>query len=243
MSTPRYQRILLKLSGEALLGEQGFGIDAKALQRFAAEVASIATLGVQVAIVLGAGNLFRGRSLKDLGVDGVTADQMGMLATVINAIAFRDQLNQHGVQAKVMAAREIPGVAPGFERHLAMQELSGGTVVLCAGGTGNPLVTTDAAASLRAIEIKADILLKATTIDGIYSADPAIDPTAERYAQLTYKEALQKQLAVMDLVAFSQCQAYHLPIRVFDGFESGNLKKIVLGANIGTLVSDETYRV
>lgn len=240
MTTPRYQRIVLKLSGEALLGEQSFGIDAKALQRFAAEVASVAALGVQVAIVLGAGNLFRGRSLKTLGVDGVTADQMGMLATVINAIAFRDQLTQHGVQAKVMAAREIPGIAPGFERHLAMQDLNAGTVLLFAGGTGNPLVTTDAAASLRAIEIKADIVFKATTVDGIYSADPAVDPKAERYTQLSYDVALQKQLAVMDLVAFSQCQAYGLPIRVFDGFESGNLKKLVLGENIGTLVSDET---
>lgn len=239
MSTPRYQRILLKLSGEALLGEQGFGIDATALQRFAAEVASVVALGVQVAIVLGAGNLFRGRSLKTLGVDGVTADQMGMLATVINAIAFRDQLTQQGVTAKVMVAREIPGVAPGFERHQAMQDLNTGSVLLFAGGTGNPLVTTDAAASLRAIEIQADILFKATTVDGIYSADPALDPQAERYTQLSYDVALQKQLAVMDLVAFSQCQAYRLPIRVFNGFESGNLKKLVLGENIGTLVSDE----
>lgn len=239
MSTPRYDRILLKLSGEALLGEQGFGIDAKALQRFAAEVVSVVALDVQVAIVLGAGNLFRGRSLKTLGVDGITADQMGMLATVINAIAFRDQLTRQGVTAKVMAAREIPGVAPGFERHQAMQDLNNGTVLLLAGGTGNPLVTTDAAASLRAIEIQADILFKATTVDGIYSADPALDPQAERYTHLSYDMALQKQLAVMDLVAFSQCQAYRLPIRVFDGFASGNLKKLVLGENIGTLVSDE----
>lgn len=235
--TPIYQRILLKLSGESLLGEQAFGIDPTALARFALEIGAITALGVQVAIVLGGGNLFRGRSLTPLGLDSITADQIGMLSTVINALAFRDALLAQGLPAKVMAAREIAGMVAGFERESAISALKSGQVLIFAGGTGNPLVTTDSAASLRAIEIKADILLKGTNVDGIYNQDPSIHANAQLYQHITYDIALQKQLAVMDLTAFSQCRDHKLPIRVFNVFKSGLLKRLVLGENLGTLVS------
>ena len=235
---PHYQRIVLKLSGESLLGTQSFGIDPLALARFAKEIAEVVALGVEVAIVLGGGNLFRGRSLSPSGVDHITADQIGMLATVINALAFRDALVAQKVPTDVMLAREIPGIAPGFERNAAIAALEVGKVLLFAGGTGNPLVTTDSAASLRAIEIKADILCKGTTVDGIYSQDPHLNPKAQLYQHITYDVALAKQLAVMDLTAFSQCRDHKLPIRVFNVFKSGLLKRLVLGENIGTLVSE-----
>ncbi len=236
--TVHYQRILLKLSGEALLGEHGFGIDPAALQRLSVEIAEVVALGVQVAIVLGGGNLFRGRSLGALGIDPITGDQMGMLATVINSLAFRDTLIANHMPAKLFAAHELPGVAVGFERNAAIEALDAGKVVIFAGGTGNPLVTTDSAASLRAIEIKADILLKATTVEGIYSENPSVNPAAILYRHITYETALSKQLAVMDITAFSQCQAYKLPIRVFNVFKSGSLKRLMLGDDIGTLVSN-----
>lgn len=234
----KYPRVLLKLSGEALQGAQAFGIEATALQGLGRDIAELVGLGAQVAIVLGAGNLFRGRSLSELGVDAVTGDQMGMLATVINALALCDQLQRQGSPCKVMAARAIDGTVEGFERHQAMEYLAAGRVLICAGGTGNPLVTTDSAASLRAIEVKADVLLKGTTVDGIYDSDPQLNPRAVLYQHITYDFALQRRLAVMDLTAFSQCRDHKLPIRVFNIFKPGLLKRLVLGENIGTLVSE-----
>lgn len=233
-----YRRVLLKLSGEALLGQQSFGIDAKALLRLAQEIAELVALKVQVGVVLGGGNLFRGRSLSGLGVEVVTADHMGMLATVINALALRDALLAQDIPALVMAARAIDSIVGGFERYQAMAALEAGDVVIFAGGTGNPLVTTDSAASLRAIEIKADVLLKGTTVNGVYDADPARYPHAKLYQHITYDAALKQQLAVMDSTAFSQCKDHRLPIRVFNIFEPGLLKRIVTGESIGTLVSE-----
>lgn len=235
--TLKYPRILLKLSGEALLGSQSFGLDATALDSFAHEIIELVELGTEVAIVLGGGNLFRGRTLGSLGLDSITNDHIGMLGTVINALAFRDTLLAKNIPTKVFAAREVAGIVPGFNREAAIDALTSGHVVIFAGGTGNPLVTTDSAASLRAIEIKADILLKGTTVDGIYSQDPSVYPKAQLYQHITYDLALQKQLAVMDLTAFSQCRDHQLPIRVFNVFKSGLLKRLALGENIGTLVS------
>jgi len=238
MTQAKYQRILLKLSGEALLGSQNFGFSREALQLYANEIKDIVGLGVQIGIVLGGGNLFRGRTTHQLGLTSVTSDQIGILGTIINALAFRDVLTSVHVKSVILSAREIPGITEGFEQYKAIQYLEQGYVVLFAGGTGNPLVTTDSASSLRAIEINADILLKGTNVDGIYSADPDVNPHAVLYHHISYDNALQKQLAVMDITAFSQCRDFKLPIRVFNIFEPGVLKRIIQGEPIGTLVSE-----
>jgi uridylate kinase len=238
MNKAIYKRVLLKLTGEALLGTHTFGFSGEALQHYANQIKEVIALDVQVGIVLGGGNLFRGRSMKNLGIHTITADKIGMLGTVINALAFRDFLLCENVQAVVLAAREIPGIVEGFEQQKAINYLEKGFVVLFAGGTGNPLVSTDSAASLRAIEINANILLKGTNVAGVYNANPATNPHAVLYNHISYDVALQKQLAVMDLAAFSQCRDNKMPIRVFNIFEPDLLKRIVLGESIGTLVSE-----
>ena len=238
MTKPIYHRILLKLSGEALLGSQEFGCSREALSLYAAEIKEVVALGVQVGIVLGGGNFFRGRTAQNLGLDRITTDQMGILGTAINSLAFRDFLLKEHVNAAVLSAPPIPGIIDGFERQKAIRLLDQGHVVLFAGGTGNPLVTTDSAASLRAIEIQADVLLKGTNVDGVYSTDPGVNPHAVLYHHISYDAALQKQLGVMDITAFSQCKDFKMPIRVFNVFTPGSLKRIVLGEPIGTLVSE-----
>lgn len=232
-----YHRILLKLSGEALSGGNGNGIDPKTVTRIANEIKEINLLGVQVGIVIGGGNIFRGTTLSALGLDRVTADQMGMLATVINALAMRDMLQAIDVPTRVMSAIPLSGLVDHYDRRKAINQLGMGRVVIFAAGTGNPLVTTDSAASLRGIEIKADVVLKATNVDGIYSNDPSKDPNAILYTALTYQQALEKELGVMDLAAFCQCRDYNMPLRVFNIEKQGALLRIVKGEQEGTSVT------
>lgn len=236
MSKVVYRRILLKLSGEALTGVASSGIDPDVLTRISQEIQSVIKLGVQVGVVIGGGNLFRGAALSTTGIDRITADHMGMLATVINALAMRDVLERMGIGTRVMSAISMSGLVDHFDRRKALHHLSEHRVVFFAGGTGNPLVTTDSAASLRAIEIGADLLIKATNVDGIYEADPAKHPDAKRYKQLTFQEALDKELGIMDLAAFCQCRDYHMPIRVFNVNKTGALQRIIQGEDEGTLV-------
>ena len=233
---PLYKRILLKLSGEALQGENGFGIDPHVLDHFAEEIAEITALGVQIGIVIGGGNLFRGATLSQAGLGRITGDQIGMLATIMNALAMRDALAKAKVAATMMSAISMSGVIDQFDRRKAIDYLENGQVVLFSAGAGIPLVTTDYAASLRAIEIDADILLKATNVDGVYSADPSKDPQAKLYQQVSYSEALEKELEVMDLAAFYQCRDQHLPLRVFNINHPGILYKVITDATIGTKV-------
>lgn len=233
---PIYQRILLKLSGEALLGEKAFGIDPAVIDRMALEIGELVKRKVEVGLVIGGGNFFRGEALSAAGIGRITGDQMGMLATVMNALAMRDALERAGFATRIMSAIPMSGVVDYYDRRKAMHHLSQGRVVLFAAGTGNPLVTTDSAASLRAIEIEADILLKATQVDGVYSSDPAQNPDAVRYRVLSYQEALKKELGVMDLGAFYQCRNHFMKIRVFNLSKSGALLNIVLGKDEGTLV-------
>lgn len=237
MTTLPYQRILLKLSGEALNGKSTSGIDPDVLTRISQEILDIVKLGVQVGVVIGGGNLFRGAALSATGIDRITADHMGMLATVMNALAMRDVLERMGIGTRVMSAIPMSGLVDHFDRRKAIHHLREGGVVFFAAGTGNPLVTTDSAASLRAIEIGADLLIKATNVDGIYDADPAKNPKAKRYQRLTYQEALDKELGVMDLAAFCQCRDYNMPVRVFNLNKQGALLRIVQGFDEGTLVS------
>lgn len=233
---PAYQRILLKLSGEALVGQSVFGIDPHVLNRLVHEIAEIVHLGVQVGIVIGGGNICRGASLSAIGINRITGDQMGMLATVMNALAMRDALETIQIPTRILSAIPMGGLVDHYDRRKAIHHLNQQRIVIFAGGTGNPLVTTDSAASLRGIEIGADILLKATNVDGIYSADPARDPKATRYQHLTYQEALEKELGVMDLTAFCQCRDHNLAIRVFNINMPGIMLRIITGANEGTLV-------
>jgi len=235
-TSPKYKRILLKYSGEALQGKGHFGIDPAVLDRMVKEIGEVCKLGIQVAIVIGGGNLFRGKTLSAAGIGRITADQMGMLATLMNALALRDAFERADLPARIMSAIPMSGIVDLYDRRKAMHHLSQGRVVLFAGGTGNPLVTTDSAASLRAIEIDADILLKATNVDGVYSADPAKDPNAKLYEHLTYEEALDKELGVMDLSAFCQCRDHNVSLRVFNVNKPGVLLKIINGENIGTTV-------
>lgn len=234
----KYQRILLKLSGEALSGKRSQSLDPAILNNIVDEIIEVANLGVQIGIVVGGGNLFRGVALESSGIDRITGDQMGMLATFINALALRDGFEKRDKVAKIMSALPTGSLAPLFERHKAKRYLEKGYIVIFAGGTGNPLVSTDSAASLRGIEIGADVLLKATHVDGIYSADPKKDPNATLYSNLTYKEALEKKLGIMDLAAFSQCRDYNLPIHVFNIQTKNALYEIVKGKCIGTRVSN-----
>jgi len=234
MSTnPVYQRVLLKLSGEALMGQGSFGIDPDVLNRVAREIAEVVSLKVQVGIVIGGGNLFRGESLSAVGLGRVTGDQMGMLA------ALRDALERAKVPTRTMSAISMTGVVAAYNHRKAIHHLERGRVVIFSAGTGNPFFTTDSAASLRAIEIEADLLLKATNVDGIYTADPAKDPHATLYHHLTYQEALEKELGVMDLAAFCQCRDYNLRLRVFKMSKPGALLNIVTGGSEGTLVTRE----
>lgn len=237
---PTFKRILLKLSGEALMGKQSFGIDPIVLKRLVQEIAEVAKLSVQIAIVIGGGNLFRGANLSTTGIDRVTGDQMGMLATVMNALAMRDALESTGIATRILSAFPIGGVVDHYDRRKAIHHLNQNRIVIFAGGTGNPLFTTDSAASLRGIEINADILLKATQVDGIYSADPVHNPKAQLYHHLTYQEALERELGVMDLTAFSQCRDHNLAIRVFNINHPGILQRIITGADEGTLVDEGT---
>jgi uridylate kinase len=234
---PAYRRIVLKLSGEALAGSQGYGIEPAVLERIAQETREVAGLGVQVAIVIGGGNIFRGIAASAGGMERATADYMGMLATVINALALQDALEKAGLQTRVLSAIEMRAVAEPYIRRRAIRHLEKGRVVIFAAGTGNPFFTTDTAGALRAIEIGADAIMKATKVDGIYSADPKQDRSAERLSRTTYRDVLNRRLQVMDSTAISLCMENALPIIVFDLTRSGNIKRIVLGEPVGSIVS------
>lgn len=231
-----YKRILLKLSGEALMGEQDFGIDPAVVQRISAEIAEAVKAGVEVGLVIGGGNIFRGVSLASGGMERATADHMGMLATVINALSVQDGLEKAGVTVRVMSALPIHQVCEDYARRRALRHLEKGRVVIMAAGTGNPFFTTDSAATLRGIEINADLVLKATKVDGVYSADPMKDKSATRYSRLTYDEVLERQLGVMDLTAIVLCRDHNLPLRVFNMNKPGALMRIMRGEDEGTLV-------
>ncbi len=235
-----YQRILLKLSGEALQGDHLFGIDQGKLSRISNEIANVVKLGVQVGLVIGGGNLIRGAELYTTGFDRITGDQMGMLATVINGLALRDALEQKSMTVNLMSALSIPGLVECYDRNKAKKKLAKGHVVIFVGGTGNPLVTTDSAAALRGIEVNADIVLKATKVDGVFAADPVKNPKAERYESLTYDEVLEQRLGVMDLNAIILCRDNALPLRVFNMNKQDALQRIVLGDDVGTLLKAET---
>ena len=236
---PRFKRVLLKLSGEALMGEQGLGIDPVVVDRIAQEIKAIVKLGVQVGVVIGGGNIFRGLSASARGMDRVQADYMGMLATVINALALQDYLERHQVFTRVQTAIKMEEVAEPFIRRRAVRHLEKGRVVIFAGGTGNPYFTTDTAASLRAIEIGADVILKATKVDGVYDADPKIHKDAKRFDSLTYMDIVKRGLKVMDMTAATLCMDNKLPIIVYNISGPGNLQKIILGENIGTIITGE----
>ncbi|MFZ0804241.1 MAG: UMP kinase [Terriglobales bacterium] len=236
MTAPVFKRILLKLSGEALAAHQGFGVDTARMHEIAAELADVQSLGIQIAIVVGGGNFFRGvEQAKDM--DRVSADHMGMLATVINALALQDALEKNGVYTRVQSAIEMNQVAEPFIRRRAIRHLEKGRIVIFAGGTGNPYFSTDTAASLRAMEIKADAILKATKVDGIYDADPMLVKNAKKFTQITYLDVLKKGLKVMDSTAISLCQDNNLPIIIFNLNQHGNIKKVVTGEKVGSLVS------
>ncbi|HEY7789824.1 MAG TPA: UMP kinase [Vicinamibacterales bacterium] len=236
-SAPVYKRVLLKLSGEALMGEQAYGIDPAVATQIATDVREIHALGVELAIVIGGGNIFRGVAASARGMDRATADYMGMLATVINALALQDALEQHGVVTRVVAAVEMRAVAEPFIRRRAIRHLEKGRVVVFAAGTGNPYFTTDTAAALRAMEMKADVILKGTKVDGIYSADPLLDPAATRFDRISYQQVLEQRLKVMDATAISLCMDNHLPIVVFNLKTPGNIRRAIVGDPIGSLVT------
>jgi uridylate kinase len=232
----KYKRILLKLSGEALTGDGDFGIDPKVLNRMALEIGQLIGIGVQVGLVVGGGNLFRGASLHAAGMDRVTGDHMGMLATVMNGLALRDALERSNIHTRVMSAIPMSGVVEPYDRRRGIRHLKDGDVVIFCAGTGNPFFTTDTAACLRGIEMEADLVLKATKVDGVYSDDPIKNPQATRYARLTYDEVLEKKLGVMDLTAICLCRDHNMPVRVFDMNKSGALLRVVVGDNEGTLI-------
>ena len=236
MSSPAYQRILLKLSGEALMGEQQFGIDPAITTQIAKDIREIQALGVQTAVVIGGGNLFRGLAASAKGMDRATADYMGMLATVINGLALQDALEHNGVPTRVASAIEMRAVAEPFIRRRAVRHLEKGRVVVFAAGTGNPYFTTDTAAALRAMEMKADVILKATKVDGIYTADPMTHPDATKYDEISYLKVLEQGLKVMDATAISLCMDNKLPIVVFNLRTGGNIRRVVMGEPVGTTV-------
>ncbi len=232
----KYTRVLLKLSGEALMGDQQFGIDHSRLKQYALEIKSIVDAGVQIAIVIGGGNIFRGVQAEEGGMERTQGDYMGMLATVINAMALQAALEQIDVDTRLQSAIEMKQIAEPFIRRRAMRHLEKGRVVIFGAGTGNPYFTTDSAASLRAIEIEADVILKGTRVDGIYTADPEKDPTAVRYTRVTFDEVYSKGLKIMDMTAFTLCNENKLPIIVFDMNKTGNLMRVLEGEEVGTLV-------
>jgi uridylate kinase len=236
MSAPAYQRVLLKLSGEALMGEQQFGIDPVVTAQIAADIQEIQELGVQTAVVIGGGNLFRGLAASARGMDRATADYMGMLATVINALALQDALEHQGIATRVASAIEMRAVAEPFIRRRAVRHLEKGRVVVFAAGTGNPYFTTDTAAALRAMEMKADVILKGTKVDGIYTADPMTHPEATKYDDISYLQVLERELKVMDATAISLCMDNRLPIVVFNLRTPGNLRRVIMGEGVGTTV-------
>jgi uridylate kinase len=235
----KYKRVLLKLSGEALLGQESYGVDPKVIARVSGEIAALSEIGVEIAIVVGGGNIFRGAGLAAGGIDRVTADQMGMLATVINALAIQDSLERAGLSARVMSAIKINEVCEDYIRRRAVRHLEKGRVIVLAAGTGNPFFTTDSAASLRSIEIDADLLIKATKVDGIYTSDPKIDPGATKYSVLDYDEILERKLNVMDATAIVLCRENGMPLRVVDMTVKGTLVSASLGEEVGTLVTNE----
>jgi len=232
----KYKRILLKLSGEALTGTEGFGIDPKILDRMALEVGQLVGIGVQVALVIGGGNLFRGAALHAAGMDRVTGDHMGMLATVMNALAMRDALERSNISSSIMSAIPMSGVVDHYDRRKAVRQLSQGDVVIFAAGTGNPFFTTDSSACLRGIEVDAELVLKATKVDGVYTSDPFANPDAVRFDRLSYDEVLDRKLGVMDLTAICLCRDHHMPVRVFAMDKPGALLNIVMGGDEGTLI-------
>ena len=236
--TPKYKRILLKLSGEALMGEDPFGINRQTIEDIVAEVAQVSRLGVEIGAVIGGGNIFRGVAPGAAGMDRATADYMGMLATVMNALAMQDAVEKRGGFARVMSAIQIHDVCEDFIRRRAVRHLEKGRIVLFAGGTGNPFFTTDSAAALRAIEVNAELLLKATKVDGVYSADPKKKKDATRFVHVTYEEVIARNLKVMDTAAIALCRDHGLPLRIYDMTRPGNLMRILRGEAIGTLVTD-----
>ncbi|HET8941744.1 MAG TPA: UMP kinase [Rudaea sp.] len=233
----KYKRILLKLSGEALLGQADYGIDPNVLGRLANETIEVQRAGVEVGIVIGGGNIFRGEGLAATGMDRVTGDHMGMLATVINALAMQDALEKLGARVRVMSAIKINQVCEDFIRRRAIRHLEKGRIAIFAAGTGNPFFTTDSAAALRAIELNADLLLKATKVDGVYSADPKKDSNAQRFERLSYDQVIERKLAVMDTAAIALCRDHKIPLRIYDMSRDGDLMRIMRGEQIGTLVS------
>jgi uridylate kinase len=235
--TPVYKRVLLKLSGEALMGEQQFGVDPEVVTRIARDVGELQALGIETAIVIGGGNIFRGLAASSKGMDRATADYMGMLATVINGLALQDALEQQNVVTRVVTAIEMRAVAEPFIRRRAIRHLEKRRVVIFAAGTGNPYFTTDTAAALRAMEIKADVILKGTKVDGIYSADPMIDKTATKFSTITYLQVIERQLKVMDTTAISLCMDNKLPIVVFNLRQPGSIRQVVMGEPVGTTVT------
>ena len=234
--TPVFKRILVKLSGEALMGSSDYGIDPATIGRLADELVEVNALGVQVCVVIGGGNIFRGEGLANAGIDRVTGDQMGMLATVMNSLALQDAMEKRGVYTRVMSAIKINQVCEDYIKRKAERHLEKGRVVVFAAGTGNPFFTTDSAASLRAIELNVDILLKATKVDGVYSADPKKDPSAERYDTLSFDRVIHNKLAVMDATAMVMCRDHNMPLRIYDMTKPGGLKRVVMGEHVGTLV-------
>jgi uridylate kinase len=237
MSSPAYRRILLKLSGEALMGDQSFGIDAAVASQVAKDIAEVHAEGIQTAVVIGGGNIFRGVAASARGMDRATADYMGMLATVINALALQDATESHGVPTRVVTAIEMRAVAEPFIRRRAIRHLEKGRMVIFAAGTGNPYFTTDTAAALRAMEIKADVILKATKVDGIYTADPVTHPDATRFDKISYLSVIEQGLKVMDSTAITLCMDNRLPIVVFNLRAPGNLRRAIMGEPVGSLVT------
>jgi len=233
---PKYNRILLKLSGESLMGDRSYGLDPQMLTQYANDIKTISDLGVQVAVVIGGGNIYRGMNEAETGIERAQGDYMGMLATVINGMALQASLEKTGVKTRLQSAIKMEQVAEPYIRRRAIRHLEKGRVVIFGAGTGNPYFTTDTAGSLRAIEINADVILKGTRVDGIYTADPEKDPTATRYESISFSEVISKGLKVMDMTAFTLCQENNLPIIVFDMNKTGNLADVVSGKNVGTLV-------
>jgi uridylate kinase len=239
VDTPRYRRVLLKLSGEALMGEQQFGIDPARIRQYAEEVQTVSNLGVQLGIVIGGGNIFRGVSNSTSGIHKATGDHMGMLATVINALALQAQLENLGMVTRLMSAIRMDVVAEPFIRRRAIRHLEKGRIVLFGAGTGNPYFTTDTAAALRAVEIEANVIIKGTRVDGVYDADPERNPAAVRFDRISYLDVLRRDLKVMDMTAITLCRENHLPILVFNMNRPGNLQRLILGEPVGTYVSEQ----
>ncbi len=238
MSKPVYNRLLLKLSGESLLGDRSYGIDPKVLNLYAKEIKSVRDLGVQIAIVIGGGNIYRGEDESSDGIDKVTGDQMGMLATLVNSLAFQNALERHGVYTRLLSAIRVEEIAEPFIRRRAIRHLEKGRVVIFGAGTGSPYFTTDTAAALRAVEIEADVILKGTRVEGVYDSDPEENPQAFKFRQISYYDVLEKDLKVMDLTAITLCKENRLPIIVFNINTPGNLKRLVVGEDVGTKVLD-----